>query len=219
MAEHIFPEPTFPRPTATTDTTTTPGSPNINIFKQNNVRIFGYNDKYVLVNSGDMAFMIFQRFDNVVTDSLLPSIVHIKCSVFVSIDKLPNAKQVPISSISTANMQIMIQCYMQEYPHKDKAKVLKKKYHISSEFAQYVVKVSKGSEERIAIICTDIVEARYYLKNNAIKADMRSGLQEGSISEKLDILSQLLSKETFDWLNTYKLGKKMLDMLIFEILD
>lgn len=191
----------------------------LDILKYKHIRVFCYDDKYVLVNSEDNAFMIFQIINNTESDTLIPTICHIQYTFSMHVSKLPNAKLVQFSDISIPNLKYMTQVYLRHYALSVQARALEDRYNLSIKFAQYVIDVAKYRVEMIDLVCTDIVEARYYLNNNKSKTDWRNSLSEGSNSEKLEILHELLSEEAFLALKIHKIGKKILTMIINEILN
>lgn len=187
-----------------------------NFFKSKNIRVFAYSDQYALVNSANEAFMFFKKCHT--TNPLLPTISHINFSSKIPLEKLPNAVLVRSSNISKANIEFMVHCYLEAINVKGLPKKFKRKFGVSIEFAQYIAMISAGSYEEACTICSDIQEAKFYLQNNTSKSDCRSCLIEGSRTEKLKVLRQLLSPETYIYLNILKLGHEKLEMIINEII-
>ena len=174
-----------------------------NILKKNNIRVFTYRNKYVLVNSLDYVFLMFEKIpkEELKTqneDSLTIKIVDF--TVICKLSSLPIAFKIPFSKISMANLKYMCETYSDTNLLNRNFKSLKERirhimirYNISAKFAKYISKFRDPVS--LDAICNDIREAKYYLER---KPDWFSILQEGYESQKVEILKKLLPPETFE---------------------
>ena len=175
----------------------------VNSLKKNNIRIFAYRDKYVLVNSLNQVFLMFEKIplellDNQDKDSLTIKLVDF--TVICKLSSLPIAYKVPYSKISTTNLKYMCETYSDTSFLKRNFKTLKERvkhimirYNVSAKFAKYISKFREPVS--LDTLCNDIREARFYLEH---KHEWMYLLQEGYEHQKIEILRKLLPTETFE---------------------
>lgn len=194
-------------------------NPNVNIFKHENIRIFGYRDKYILVDSGDFVFMMFELHSPHTNNPLEPTVHAVDCTINCKLSALPMAKKMAFSEIDRNNLVYMCQYYLQSIfkkqqsiPFMVRAIEAKKKYGTSLDFAKLMAKTPSSTD--FDKICEDMKDAHFYLQN---KREWWNPLHTASKRVKKSILRKLLPLDTYDILNVDGLGNEYLQILINEI--
>ncbi len=174
----------------------------INTLKKNNIRIFAYRDKYVLVNSHDFVFLMFEKIPKELLDGQNKDSLTIKLvdfTVICKLSSLPVAYKIPFSKISMANLKYMCEIYSDTNFLNRNFKTLKERvhhimtrYNISAKFAKYISKFRDPVS--LEVLCNDMREAKFYLEH---KPEWSYILQEGYEHQKVEILKKLLPLETF----------------------
>lgn len=175
----------------------------INTLKKNNIRIFAYRDKYVLVNALNYVFLMFEKLPSELLDNQNKNSLSIRLvdlTVICKLSSLPIAYKIPYSKISMANLKYMCEAYSDTSFLKRNFKTLKERvrhimirYNVSAKFAKYISKFREPVS--LDTLCNDIREARFYLDH---KPEWVYLLQEGYEHQKIEILKKLLPPETVE---------------------
>lgn len=209
--------------TVTSAVTTTPNMGEIkNILRKDNIRVFGYRDKYVLVDSDEVVFIMFEKIpENQYLNNSSPSIRMVNFPVSCRLSSLPIAEKVPFSSLSSVDLKYMCDTYAaspigyyNSRNFKERVHRISTKYKVSTKFARVLALLPK--ETNLSEICHDIREANYYIKN---KPDWTMILREGSLDRQKAILHKLLTPETCKVLQINKITYPTISTIGHEIIN
>lgn len=194
-----------------------------NILKKANVKIYAYRDKYVLVNSGNFAFLMFEKLteNHPYHDStIFPTIQLVDISINCKLSSLPVAQYIPFSQLSNSNLRYMCEIYSKSkfarYPYRSKTERINRfvlRFKVSPRFAKLLSSFNEATDFKA--ICKDIKEANIFL---GYHPNLIPILEEGTDSEKIEVLSKLLPDETFKTLGLNIEKHWVINTVVNEIL-
>ena len=209
--------------TVTSTVTTTPNMGEVkNILRRNNIRVFGYRDKYILVDSNEVVFIMFEKIpENQYLNNSSPSIRMVNFPVSCRLSSLPIAEKVPFSMLSSADLKYMCDTYesspigyLNSKNFRERVNRLESKHKVSRKFAKILAALPK--ETNLSEVCYDIREASFYLKN---KPDWKTILKDGTVDQQKRILHKLLTTETYEILQINKMAFSSISIVVHEIIN
>lgn len=203
---------------ATTGTTSNTEQLNSEILKHDEIRIFNYRDKYILVGPDDTVFMMFEKCEKDYVHVFHPTIKIVDFPIKADIAKFPMATKVPYGGLSASNLAFICQAYTalnyKANPFWKRVNEIKKKYKISCRLSKVFAKAPAYAN--LNFIHHDFNEARFYLAHNP---KCSNALQSGTKMEKKVILYKILSDVTYDNLSVDTMEKESLQDFIDELLS
>lgn len=195
-----------------------------NILQKANIFVYTYRDKFVLVNSGNIAFLMFETLPETHPNHkslMYPSIRLVDVSISCKLSALPIAQYIPFSRLSNANLRYMCEIYSKskfaKYPYRSKNERIDRfilKFKVSPRFAKLLAKLDESADFKA--ICRDIREANTFL---GYHANLLYVLKNGNDNEKIEVLKKLLPDETFIILGLTVDNHWVLNTVISEILS
>ncbi|MBO5141567.1 MAG: hypothetical protein J6C46_00975 [Clostridia bacterium] len=195
-----------------------------NRLKEDNIRVFGFRDKYLLVDQKGIAFMMFEKVpqDNSVSHTLhVPTIRKVEFELKNKLEKIfPMATQVQFKNISKTNLNYMCDQYLESIMFRSKSEEyavrvneIVLRYHVSIKVAKILAKTPEGTNYRTII--DEINEVRFFLQFNQ---KYRQPLIDGERKARIKILKSLFSEKTCKLINIDFLGwmlvKDLIDVLL-----
>ncbi len=194
-----------------------------NILKRANIKIYAYRDKFVLVNSGKFAFLMFEKLPENHqhhNSSIHPTVRLVDIAINCKLSALPVAQYIPFSQLSNANLRYMCESYSRskfaKYPYRSKNERIDRfilKYKVSPRFAKLLAKLDEAADFKA--ICRDIREANTFLE---FHPNLLTTLKDGADNEKVEILKKLLPEETFKILGLNLENHWIMNTVVNEII-
>lgn len=181
-----------------------------NLLRKNNIRIFTFGNKIILVDHYDIAFMLFEPINSdtginmseILLDALNenePTIKLIDYFFRTSITAFPKAKRVFFTAISEANLKYISDTYRNSAHgeitagnSKKRSLAIMYRHNINRDFS--VILASLPRKYNLYTICQEIRDAHFYVANNPRLFEI---LETGYQFEKKMLLMKILPPRTY----------------------
>lgn len=189
----------------------------LQILEANNLRIFSYSNKLIIVNSIDHAIMMFQIRDGLSISSE-ESVSYIDFELNTPIKLLPNPVLVNPKIISKSNIEYIVYKYLKRQNKifsKSNIAYLKDiavRYNISIYFSKILTSVYKKDCD-IGRVCNVLRDIAFYLKNHAPLYNTLCGSDFG---EKKKILYEYIPSKVCSQVGIETITPSGLDKFITE---
>ena len=186
-----------------------------NILKYEEIRIFGFRNRYILVDSKDSVFMMFEKPET----SNNSSLVLLQKDFKFPLTAYSFAKKIAFPNIPMKDFKFICDCYEEHIvvprnsiPYARKVEELTFTYKISMNLAKFFLLLPEYTN--YDVLYAEIQRAHTKLGSNE---ELAYSLMHGSKSERLKVLKLLLPKKTCRILNIEVRGWKYVHALCYEI--
>ena len=190
-----------------------------NILKDEQIRIFGFRNRYVLVDSGNTVFMMFEKTQPDTTSTKVSSLVLLQKDFKFSLSSYTFAKKVAFPNIPMQDFEFICKSYIENVveprstiPPIRKIEEIMFSYKISMDLAKYFSKLPDYTN--LDKLYEDVQKAHEKLGNHK---EFCYDLLHGSKEERKNVLKRLLPKGAYRTLELDTKGWRYLAALCEEI--
>lgn len=190
-----------------------------NILVDEHIRIFGFRNRYVLADSSDTVFMMFEKEQTVTDKSMTSSLTLLQKSFKFPLSSYSFAKKVAFPNIPMQDFEFICKCYTENVveprnavPYMRKVEEIMFSYKISMDLAKYFTKLPEYAN--LDKVYADIQKAHVRLASNK---ELCYPLLHGSKEQRKSILKSLLPKGAYRVLDVDIKGWRYLSALCEEV--